>query len=85
MIVVLILGINEEKILKKKDALVLNNIKNAGSLDSQVETAFLSILNRKPTSKEKGTIKSSLKNSGDNFHKDIVWVLVNSHEFLFVQ
>ena len=78
-------GYVEEKILKKKDALVLNNVKNAGSLDSQVETAFLSILNRKPTSKEKGTIKSSLKNSGDNFHKDIVWVLVNSHEFLFVQ
>ena len=78
-------GYVEEKILKKKDALVLNNVKNAGSLDSQIETAFLSILNRKPTSKEKGTIKSSLKNSGDNFHKDIVWVLVNSHEFLFVQ
>ena len=78
-------GYVEEKILKKKDALVLNNVKNAGSLDSQVETAFLSILNRKPTSKEKGTIKSSLKNSGDNFHKDIVWVLVNSHEFLFVK
>ena len=78
-------GYVEEKILKKKDALVLNNVKHAGSLDSQVETAFLSILNRKPTSKEKGTIKSSLKNSGDNFHKDIVWVLVNSHEFLFVK
>ena len=78
-------GYVEEKILKKKDALVLNNVKNAGSLDSKIDTAFLSILNRKPTSKEKGTIKTSLKDSGDNFYKDIVWVLVNSHEFLFVQ
>ena len=78
-------GYVEDKILKKKDALVLNNVKNAGSLDSQIDTAFLSILNRKPTSKEKGSIKTSLKDSGDNFYKDIVWVLVNSHEFLFVQ
>jgi hypothetical protein len=78
-------GYVEDKILKKKDALVLNNVKNAGSLDSKIDTAFLSILNRKPTSKEKGTIKTSLKDSGDNFYKDIVWVLVNSHEFLFVQ
>ena len=78
-------GYVEDKILKKKDALVLNNVKNAGSKDSQIDTAFLSILNRKPTSKEKGSIKTSLKDSGDNFYKDIVWVLVNSHEFLFVQ
>jgi hypothetical protein len=78
-------GYVEAKIITKKDALVLNNVKNAGSKDSQIDTAFLSILNRKPTSKEKGSIKTSLKGSGDNFYKDIVWVLVNSHEFLFVQ
>jgi hypothetical protein len=78
-------GYVEAKIITKKDALVLNNVKNAGSKDSQIDTAFLSILNRKPTSKEKGAIKTSLKGSGDNFYKDIVWVLVNSHEFLFVQ
>jgi hypothetical protein len=78
-------GYVEAKIITKKDALVLNNVKNAGSKDSQIDTAFLSILNRKPTSKEKGSIKTSLKDSGDSFYKDIVWVLVNSHEFLFVQ
>ena len=37
----------------EKDAIVLNNVKNAGGMDSQIDTAFLSILNRKPTSKEK--------------------------------
>ena len=78
-------GYVEQRIIGKKDALVMNNVKNAGSKDSQIETAFLSILNRKPTSKEKSLVKSSLKGSGDNFYKDIVWVLVNSHEFLFIQ
>ena len=35
--------------------------------------------------KEMRAVKTSLQKSGDNFYKDIVWVLVNSHEFLFVQ
>ena len=78
-------GYVEQRIIGKKDALVMNNVKNAGSQDSQIDTAFLSILNRKPTSKEKSMLKSSLRGSGNNFYKDLVWVLVNSHEFLFIQ
>ena len=78
-------GYVESRILNKKDALVLNNVKNAGSKEDQIETAFLSILNRKPDAKETRAIKDALQKSGDNFYKDIVWVLVNSHEFLFVQ
>jgi hypothetical protein len=78
-------GYVESRILNKKDALVLNNVKNAGSKEDQIETAFLSILNRKPDAKETRAVKDALQKSGDNFYKDIVWVLVNSHEFLFVQ
>jgi hypothetical protein len=78
-------GYVESRILNKKDALVLNNVKNAGSKEDQIETAFMSILNRKPDAKEMRAVKDALQKSGDNFYKDIVWVLVNSHEFLFVQ
>lgn len=78
-------GYVEERILQKKDALVVNNVKNAGSKDDIIETAFLSILNRKPGSKEMRVIKDSLDLSSPDVHKDLVWILVNSHEFLFVQ
>ena len=78
-------GYVESRILNKKDALVLNNVMNAGSKEAQIDTAFLSILNRKPDAKETRNIKDALQKSGDNFYKDIVWVLVNSHEFLFVK
>ena len=78
-------GYVEQRILMKKDALVLNTVKNAGSKESQIETAFMSVLNRKPDAKEMRSVKDALQKSGDNFYKDIVWVLVNSHEFLFVQ
>ena len=78
-------GYVESRILNKKDALVLNNVMNAGSKEAQIDTAFLSILNRKPDAKETRNIKDALQKSGDNFYKDIIWVLVNSHEFLFVK
>jgi len=78
-------GYVEKSILSKKDALVLNNVKNAGSKEDQIETAFMSILNRKPDAKEMRAVKDALQKSGDNFYKDVVWVLINSHEFLFVQ
>ena len=78
-------GYVEKSILNKKDALVLNNVKNAGTKEEQIETAFMSILNRKPDAKEMRTVKDALQKSGDNFYKDVVWVLINSHEFLFVQ
>ncbi len=78
-------GYVESRILNKKDALVLNNVMNAGSKEAQIDTAFLSILNRKPDAKETRNIKDALQKSGGNFYKDIVWVLVNSHEFLFVK
>ena len=78
-------GYVEKSILNKKEALVLNNVKKAGSKEDQIETAFMSILNRKPDAKEMRAVKDALQKSGDNFHKDVVWVLINSHEFLFVQ
>jgi hypothetical protein len=78
-------GYVEQRILMKKDALVLNTVKNAGSKESQIETAFMAVLNRKPDAKEMRSVKDALQKSGDNFYKDVVWVLVNSHEFLFVQ
>ena len=75
-------GYVEQRIIGKKDALVMNNVKNAGSQDPNRRR--ISILISKPTSKEKSLLKSSLKVPGQ-LYKDVVWVLVNSHEFLFIQ
>ena len=50
-----------------------------------IETAFLSILNRKPTSKEKSLVGNPHSKDRVQLYKDIVWVLVSSHEFLFIQ
>ena len=75
-------GYVEQRILGKKDAIVLNNVKNAGGMDSQIDTAFLSILNQKKAHiKEKLPLKTQSRCRKPNYYKEIVWVLVNSHEF----
>ena len=38
--------LNKESWVKRM--IVLNNVKNAGGMDSQIDTAFLSILNESP-------------------------------------
>ena len=78
-------GFVENRLLKNKDALVTKKIKGSGSMEDQIETAFMTILNRKPDSKEMRVVKDAVRKSGDDMYKDLVWVLINSHEFLFVQ
>ena len=78
-------GFVEDKLLRNKNSLVVKNVQEAGSVQDQIYAAFLSILNREPNSKELRIIKDSVKGAGDELYKDLVWVLINSHEFLFIQ
>ena len=57
----------------------------AASPEQKIEQTFLSILNRKPTSKERELWLADAREGGDAVIKDLVWTLVNTHEFMFVQ
>jgi hypothetical protein len=46
----------------------------------------LTILQRKPNTTELRDFKDMInKMDVEDFHKDVVWTLLNSHEFMFVQ
>ena len=52
----------------------------------KINYAFKAILQRKPTTREMTEFTQSLKMIGsENIHEDVAWVLLNSHEFLFVR
>jgi hypothetical protein len=76
-------GFVESNILNKKDADFINLMQEEKSKIKQIENAFLSILCRKPNSRELGILKDFV-DERDGF-KHVSWILLNSHEFIFIK
>jgi hypothetical protein len=49
----------------------------------KIEDIFMSILNRKPNSKEMNLLKKYIDEKDGAKH--IAWILMNSHEFIFIR
>ena len=80
----LINGFVETRLLKNKNFTLIKNIQSQNTIEQKIEIGFKSILNRKPSSLELKLFKDHLKNQKEPY-KEIVWVLINSHEFMFIK
>ena len=65
-----------------KENAVVKNALGAGSKSDGIEAVFLSVLNRKPNSEEADAAKGIVQ---DDDYSDLIWALLNSREFMFVQ
>ena len=67
---------------------IINNKKSVLSIQLQsgdaIHTSFLSLLSRKPLSSEYKHWQAQKKHN-KNYINDLIWVLVNSNEFLFIK
>lgn len=78
-------GFVEKNILANKGADFIVSMQQEKSKQKQVEDAFLSILGRKPNSREINDLKVFIDNDDPNSFKHVAWILLNSHEFIFIQ
>ena len=76
-------GFVETNILNKKDADFIELMQSEKTKTKQVENAFLSILSRKPKTNESTLLKKFIDEQ-DGF-KHVSWILLNSHEFIFIK
>lgn len=76
-------GFVESNILNKKDADFIKDMQAEKSKQKQVENAFLSILSRKPKTNESNILKDFIDEK-DGF-KHVSWILLNTHEFIFIK
>ena len=79
-------GYVEQNIISNQNSAFMKKLAAQPSMVDQINYAYKAILQRKPTSREMSDFTETLKKIGANdTHKDIAWVLLNSHEFLFVR
>ncbi len=71
--------------LLEKDSTIYNNIAKRDDILSGVKTLFLTILNREPDSEEVKIAVEEVKRTGVAGYGNVVWSLVNTREFIFVQ
>jgi len=75
----------EQKVLGNKSAALMRDLGKARGGKAKLDAAFLAVLGRLPTPAERRDWQGDLHRGGDQEVKDLVWTLVNSHEFLFIQ
>jgi hypothetical protein len=72
--------------LTHPDSLILREVLKNELPKKQVETAFLTVLNRRPSENEKKLAFDQLNTHGDSVGiSNITWALLTSLEFMFVQ
>jgi hypothetical protein len=76
-------GFVEQKIIRNKNADFMKQMAQEKRETGKIEDIFMSILNREPTSKEMNFLKKYIDEKDGAKH--IAWILMNSHEFIFIR
>ena len=76
-------GFVEQKIVNNKNADFMKHMAQEKRETGKIEDIFMSILNREPNAKEMKLLKKYIDQKDGAKH--IAWILMNSHEFIFIR
>lgn len=71
--------------LLEKNSTIYNNIVKKKSVGDGVRVVFLTILNREPDAEELALATKEVRSDGPAGYGNVVWSLVNTREFMFIQ
>lgn len=74
-----------QKMLTSPDSLVFRTMNKVTSQPEKVERMFMTIMNRRPTLQEKEIAKRALSSNGEEGYANMIWALINTREFMFIQ
>jgi len=78
-------GFVEDEILSRRNAVVLEALAEESSSRDKIDTAWLAVLGRQPSSSERKLWGRDIDRDGTTAVHDLLWTLINSHEFLFIR
>ena len=71
--------------LLEKNSTIYKNIIRKKTVHDGVDVCFLTILSREPTEEELLVAMKEVKEIGPAGYGNVVWSLINTREFLFIQ
>ena len=74
-----------QSMLTSSSSLLFRTMDKAPDAAGKVETVFLSVLGRRPTAPEQEIAKRNIDSAGTEAYSNLIWALVNTREFIFVQ
>lgn len=69
----------------EEGSVIYDNVVKAESLTDRIDVIFLSILGRRPSKSDKQLAISEIRAHGNAGYGNVIWALINTREFLFVQ
>ena len=78
-------GTVETALVQNGGAVISREIANAEGANKKIEAGFLSVLGREPSRAELKLWSEDFRTDETRASQDLIWTLVNSHEFLFVR
>ncbi len=78
-------GFVDKSILPNTRSAIRASVDAAKTPAEKAVAAFRGILGRDPSAKEKGTWTPDLEKRGEAAVRDLIWTLVNTHEFMFIR
>ncbi|MBS0262529.1 MAG: DUF1549 domain-containing protein [Planctomycetes bacterium] len=71
--------------LLEKNSTIYNNVMQTKTVADGVKVVFRTVLNRDPDDDETELAKQEIKQNGPAGYGNVIWALVNTREFLFIQ
>jgi hypothetical protein len=69
----------------ERGSVIYNEVTDRKIINDQLDVIFLSLLNRMPTEREVASAKREIRSAGPAGYGNVIWALLNTREFLFIQ
>ena len=69
----------------EKGSVIYDNVVKAKTSNERLDVIFLSVLGRRPTKSDRQLSLAEIKSGGNAGYGNVIWALINTREFLFIQ
>jgi len=71
--------------LLRRESVLTREVAAREGIDERIDVIFLAILSRGPSADERRLARSAIGDGSPDGYADLIWALLNTHEFLFVR